>query len=241
VSTLTVVGTIWNREPDLLRCWAESLLKAHQTVHPDWVVLIDQSTDCALTSYNRHLAEKLGVVYFSIPREKPNMSWAFNVGIKLADTDYIMTTCTDLLYGPNFIATVKDRMTPDSLVLAHCGYLPEGLRWSNYPGLWSELVEVAKQGEVSERLSPGACQCVFREWAVKVHGYDERFPAQDGVDDDFIARARRDGLEVEWIGFEEAQVLHHYHKRSETKGVGSEIFDPGVEEVVVNEKGWGEW
>ncbi len=240
MSSLTVIGTVWGaREPDLIRCWIESLTKAWQKVKPDEIILIDQSMGCLTSQYHRIISEAGDISYIPLPNLKPNMSWAFNVGIKLSSCDYIMTTCTGLIYGPNFIATVKDKMTPDSLVLAQCGYLPEGRRWSN--GLWSELVEIAKQGEVSERLSPGACQCVSREWVVKVHGYDERFPAQDGVDDDFIARARWDELKVEWIGFDDAPILHQHHARSGTKGVGSGLYNPGIEEVVVNREGWGEW
>ena len=52
------------------------------------------------------------------------------------------------------------------------GYLPQGCINLD----WLTLIDIAAQGKISQRLSPGACQCVSWFWAYKVHGYDERFP-----------------------------------------------------------------
>lgn len=232
-SNITVIGLVYNRSLPFVNRWLHTL--AQQNIPPVQVILVDQSNASDYTQVNRRAGEKYGAMHLHLPRASLNMALAFNIGLQLAKTEYVLTTCTDLLYPNNFIGEVSHRASPTKLILAQCGYLPKcKLDYNN----WESMTALARENEISYRLSPGACQCVSREWAMKVRGYDERFPAQDGVDDDFIARARRDGLEVEWLQFDDVPILHQWHERSSTKGIGSELYNPEAE-VVANPAGWG--
>ena len=45
-----------------------------------------------------------------------NMSNAFNLGIKLAQTDYIMMTGVDFLFSPNFFEVLQSQMKENRIV-----------------------------------------------------------------------------------------------------------------------------
>jgi glycosyltransferase involved in cell wall biosynthesis len=238
--SLAIVATEWGRPLSMLTNWATSLSDRWQFDTPTQVILVAQEPKPRDLTAVEQAGDNLTVL--NIQRDTPNMSWAFNVGLKYSRADYVMFTCCDLIYGPTFIQVVLERAREDRLILAHCGYVPSTL--ANIRGglvtWWPLALLAAKKGEISQRLSPGACQCVSRDWAMGVHGYDERFPAQDGVDDDFMNRAGKDGFKKEWLGFNVAPILHMYHERSKTKGVGSGLFSPDAP-IVANTEGWGEW
>lgn len=234
---ITCIAMTHNRFGSVIDNWALHLTVGCQSQPPDHVILVDQSPDKNAQFINAKIVRKYGYQHFYCPSETMNKSRGLNIGIKLANTDYVMMTDIDWLFSPNFFKLLRERMSPERIVLATAGYLPQGYSCND---LWEWVVAECEKGEISRRLSPGCCQCVERDWAIKVHGYDERFPAQDGLDDDFRCRAQNDGLEQHWIEWHEAQAIHQWHERSPLKGIGSELFS-GDAPVVANLKGWGEW
>lgn len=166
-----------------------------------------------------------------------NMPLAFNIGIKQAKGKYVMVTGTDYLFSPNLIATiVRELQTGNIFILAKSGRLPKGADISQP---WPELCKLASR---RGRKSVGAIQAAERDWFCKVRGYDERFAGGlGGVDDDIKQRAKRDGLRLHWIEFEEAQVLHQWHPKSKLKGKTSHLFRLRPEVVTNADKEWGQW
>lgn len=231
---LGIVAMVWNRPTEHIERWA-----AHLKTHPDCprTILIDQS-EHNLNFDNGVVCRRYGINHFYTPRETMNMSLAFNLGLKLVNVDieYVMFTGIDWLFSSNFFTVLQAKVGERKFISAMGGYLPEGYDLTQE---WSTLTQIAEQGEISRRLSPGVCQCVPWRWAYEVHGYDERFPAQDGVDDDFRCRAIKAGLESVWIEWTEAQALHVWHERSPLKGVGSELF--GDSPVIANPDGLGQY
>jgi hypothetical protein len=232
--TLATIAMVHNR-PDNVAQWATSV--THHPDRSDEIFLIDQSSDLTMSFDNGIACRTNGITHFFNPKENMNMSQGLNVGIKLSQSDYVMMTGIDWLFSPNFFTILRSKTGEGKIVQCLGGYLPEGCDLHQD---WSTLKSIAEQGEISRRLSPGCCQCVPRSWALKVHGYDERFPAQDGVDDDFRSRAIKDGLESTWIEWNEAQAIHMFHPKSPLKGIGSELFS-GDNPVVANLRGWGEY
>lgn len=219
----------------------DNLLKSleWQTLMPDKVVVVDTGT--LSIQMIKGVCEKHKVTYLQVPMKQFNMGLAFNLGIQECESDYVATCPVDMAYSPEFIERASECVDNWSFVLAKCGYLPYEFNIDALMNRWGTAVEVAKQSEISEKLSPGAFQCFPRWWLNEMHGYNEIFTGPDGVDVDIIVRARKYGLEEKWLEFDEStQALHQYHERSELKGVGSEKFTVDVP-VKVNVEGWGKW
>ena len=235
---IALIAMVYNRPASNVDQWGFGLSRYRGPYYPDEIILVDQS-DHNINLDNGVICRDYGFQHVYCPRDKMNMSNAFNLGIKMSgvETDYVLMTGIDWLFSPNFFEILRGKLAEDRIVQCLGGYLPQGF---DVRQDWIELVLEAEKSEISRRLSPGVCQCVSKYWALKVHGYDERFPAQDGVDDDFRCRAIKAGLESVWVEWTEAQACHMWHERSPLKGVGSSLFS-GDAPVVANLKGWGEY
>lgn len=233
---LTVISMLHNRQDERVENLLWSL--TNQVVPSRIFIGIVDTSENYSPEIHR-VCRDYAAAYEHFPQREFNKPWALNIGIKNCYTEYIMCCDIDMFFSNGFIETVMQRLDPNRLILATCAYLNPALKlyrqYSPY-----ELKLMIDPDRIAHRFSPGAVQIASREWFHKVHGYDEKFVGLGGMDDDLIARARMDGLEINWIEFNEAPLFHQWHEVSKMKGQSSHLFQ-SEKTVVRNLDGWGEY
>ena len=232
----------WNRGGQRVTNLLRSLL-CYQMEPAHELVLVDTSDDPAIANdvaRRARLFEHCRLI--QAPQESLYKSWALNVGIKATHpgAEFVAATDIDFMFGSRMTHILRRTARAGRFVLAQPLRLPKDANLSdpfsgeNYRALAMKATWWGHTG------GPGTLQCAARDWWFKVHGYDERYAeGLGGMDDDMLLRARRDGLRIERLTFEEAMPLHQWHEPTAFKGQlhGRVASGPGV---VVNPDGWGE-
>lgn len=208
----------WNRGGQRVTNLLTSLL-VHQRHTPLEVVLVDTSDDPGVAADIVGRAADFDACHLiQAPRAHLYKSWALNVGIRATDeaSRWVAVTDIDFMFGPHLVRILDDVAGPGVFVMAEPLRLPKDADltdpFTDYDGLCKRGTWWGKTG------GPGTLQCATRQWWFKARGYDERFEkGLGGMDDDVINRAKRDGLRIRRLTFEQAQALHQWHERTELK------------------------
>lgn len=236
---ISVVIMTWNRAGQRATNLLSSLL-LHQEEPVSEVVLVDTSNDPDVAQdivLRTREFDRCKLV--QMPRDNLYKSWAFNIGIKAAQSEYIATTDIDFMFGADMVKHLKRRMGRNKLVLAEPMRLPKDADVAD-PFAKGRFSKLCREGRWWGKTGgPGTLQCAHHDWWFKVHGYDERYAeGLGGMDDDVIRRAKRDGMKIGRLPFEECRALHQWHPVSELKDYLSGV-DFAKGDVVVNPDGWG--
>lgn len=132
-------------------------------------------------------------------------SMALNIGLRVINTDYVLVSDIDMIYHPEFIDLVYNKMNKKSVVYFKVGFLSEDTEIVNFD-FDKPIVE-----SYSRDYSMGICLFPLKE-SLEIRGYDEFYKIWGGEDNDFIGRLERKGLSSL---FYEASVLifHQYHPK----------------------------
>ncbi len=178
------------------------------------------------------------VTYFhSETRGQPfNKSRALNIGIRAADTDYVMNGDVDIVFASNFIQTALERVDANKALYCAPHLLPEQFDdWDH--------VNSYKGRFPTDKTMIGTCQ-IYPLWAIrKLQGFDELMLAWY-EDTDVQERLQQLGLEESWLD-EYTATFHQWHSRAlRAYTYISTTLMPYVKSVadrpVRNETGWGE-
>jgi len=231
--SISLIAMTHNRHGSRMYNFVTSLLE--QSHPPDEIIIVDTSHGDYLPARQSAMVDD-SINYILRPSFTFNKSRALNIGIRASKSDYIMTTDIDFIFSPNVIQTVANRLNDKTFVLSEAGYLPDVPVAPPFD--WEKLTSLVDSPE--HRMSPGTLQAAHRQFWFDVHGYDERYDGGlGGMDDDMWIRARKHGLELDWIPFGEVTCLHQWHPVSDLKGKCSHLFTANPE-IVKNSNGWGE-
>jgi len=225
-SNITVIAMTWNR--DVYRLSNLLWILAHQSLVPDQVIIVDQSPDQIMQLAALQVCDDYSVAHVSMPSDTFSMPKAFNKGLELVTSEYVMFTGIDMMFSEDFIKILSQRLSPNSFVNAMMGYYPEHFFMGNdnFFDHWGAITRLCDPSLITRALSPGACQAMSTSWIRMVNGYDERYSGGlGGIDDEMRSRAVKCGLNITWIEWGESQVIHQWHKESPLKGVTSHLFD----------------
>lgn len=201
------------------------------------VIVVDESDFPILRPTDKHESYR----YIHYPLDLFNMPKAFNIAIQECHTPYIMFTGADMLFSPNFFDALTNALVScdNPFVMAYMGYLPRPMEFmcveASDPDIWKGLLEEVEDPP-TQPLSTGT-QAGLTSWFTSIRGFDERFVGLGGPDSDMLGQAQNHGLNIIWIPWEEAQILHQWHEISELKGMSSHLIYETVEER--NPGGWG--
>jgi len=144
-----------------------------------------------------------------------------NVGIRNANTPYIMTTDVDMFFGPEFVQNLIDRVGPDVFVESRTMYWKKNVTERIYDGRLNpfENLEKCKIGRIKKRTTAGGCQCAHIDQWTKVGGFDEDFVGWGSEDFDLLTRMKRSGAQVKWMGESRASInlFHQHHPKPNLK------------------------
>ena len=173
-----------------------------------------------------------------------NRSRALNHGIQQSRGRYIFCTDADMIFAPNFVATLvkaQQESKQRAIAVCHCRDLPEEV--PEQPWTLQDFGGLLAKAPYRDKLGTGACQMAVREFFESVRGYDERYVFWGMEDNDMLFRAQRWGLEVTWV-HEQTSMLHQWHpsdrgKRPVRKFLNDARFHLTKYRLVKNRSGWG--
>ena len=184
---ITMIFTIKNRDRERANNCMRSLDNQDCKI-----IVVDYGSD-DLSWYSEvftqgFIAVKNNTEVFCKPR-------AYNIGLRLVTTEFVVFSDIDNIFKPNFIERVKEEIVKPQVVLCQCE-------------------DLDKDGNVY-RLHPktgyGACFGIRTEFIKRINGYDETFTYWGREDDDIVKRAKKSGYDVCWL---EPLIQHQWHEKA---------------------------
>lgn len=245
---LSAVIPLRNRAGLRLENCLRSLRWQEGLEEPVEIVLSDFGSDDTHAREIAALAERYGA---RVTREVTDAVWnrsrALNLGIQAARGAICWATDADMIFQPNFAATVlaeHGRRPGECMVLCRCHDLPEEVPDDR---LWSveDFEPLQRRARIRSAMGTGACQAAPRAFFERVRGYDEEYVFWGAEDVDMSGRARIAGLEIVWISARTA-MLHQWHRttKHDRKWLwrrNRRRFRKTGHVVVKNPDGWGSW
>jgi glycosyltransferase involved in cell wall biosynthesis len=147
-----------------------------------------------------------------------------NVGVRNANTEYIMTTDVDMFFAPLFVEELFKRIAPDVFVESRTMYWKGRLTGKIYRGELDPFndIESCKIGRIKKRSTAGGCQCAHIDQWNKVRGFDEEFVGWGSEDFDLLTRMQRSGARVKWMG-EGRDVINLFHQHHSKPNIAEDL------------------
>lgn len=128
-----------------------------------------------------------------------NRAHCLNIGVKKSKAYYVLTSDIDIIFDPDFVATLLADCSKDSVVHAPVYYLDAG------------VIDIPQDVEKLESaVSYGICSCVHRDVFYDVGGYDEFYCIWGAEDRDLKNKLEKQGIK-EKILSEKALLFHQWH------------------------------
>ncbi len=211
---LTIVMGIRNRAGERLeRCL--SSLQA-QTFQEFRVILVDYGSDLEQAFMTRQIVERFPFCryIYSETRGYPwNRSRALNIGGRMAESPYLMTTDVDMLFPKKFLEIALGRAGEQKVLHCRPVFLSRTFHdWVNF----ERFPGVAAPGNGFL----GGCQIVPTTIFQSMRGFDEVFEYWGAEDRDLNQRLRRLNVEMEWIN-DWTVIYHQWHPSVNYHVIGS--------------------
>ncbi|WP_109831571.1 glycosyltransferase family 2 protein [Reichenbachiella versicolor] len=206
---LTIVFGYRNRELQRVRRCLESLSK--QSVKNFKVVFIDYGSDSVIAKEVESLISSYSFCDYHYNDTRGwvwNRSHALNTGIRLADTEFIMTTDVDLIYSEKFVETVIANLSKDKELHSNSYALPKRFRE------WDNLNKVQKNLSARNLTALGLAQGVSTDLHYEINGFDEHYCIWGVEDYDLNRRLEKKGVQTKWLDLDSCPVYHQWHPKS---------------------------
>ena len=145
-----------------------------------------------------------------------------NVGVRNANTPYIMTTDVDMFFAKDFVKVLLNHVAPNVFIESRTMYWKPNMTKQIYKGRVDPFnnIEECKIGRIKKRTTAGGCQCAHIDQWEKVRGFDEDFVGWGSEDYDLYTRMQRSKAKVKWLGEtrESINLFHQHHEKLDIKG-----------------------
>lgn len=237
---LTIILSYRDREVERVRRSLESLLV--QTRNDFYVNFVDYGSQTVNASTVRELTDSFEFCryFYSDTRGHPwNRARALNIGIRHAQSEFVLTTDVDMIFAPNFVEAVLEAQ--DGHTLIHCAphWMPEGF------SKWSALIHYRDKFPVGDRSQRGGCQCAPYKAIVEIGGFDESYEYWGTEDRDIFKRLLQSGLSELWVD-DITSIYHQWHPREQRhvpRGYAQRWVEPYLKrvgaELTRNNSSWG--
>lgn len=192
----------------------------------DFKILIVDGGSQNYEEYKKHIDQydkkvPVEVIQHVVKGEVFHKTLLNNIGIKNANTEYVMCTDADMLYAKEFIRTVVENSNKNCMVESRTLYLKQFVVDKIYAGELDPYVNIdgCKIGRIKYRTSPGGCQSMDIDSWNKLGLYDLRYCGWGSEDTDLVIRAEKAGIEIKWLGElrETIMIFHQPHAKKDLK------------------------
>lgn len=163
----------------------------------------------------QQVAEASGARYVRTEVDGPwSRARALNAGLAAASGDFLVTTDSDLLFAPDVLSIVAERLHRDSAAaqLIQCRDLSDQFRHDTIETFDWALFE--ERSRFRPRWGMGGMIAFHRHALDRIGGYDERMVIYGAEDMDLAKRLRWAGNRLSWIDDSRARIYHVWHASS---------------------------
>lgn len=244
---ITVIIGVKNRYDDRIKNTFKGIREQDYPQDLIKIVLVDYDSKKEFILKCKKLCSKYDVEYIRVDNQPVwSRSHCLNIGIKRADTNYILTSDTDIIFEKNYIKEAINELkkNPFQVVLSYCLDLPK--EYNKNVTNFEELQSLAKRRFEYDYPSKGI-NLTLTYFYHKLRGYDEKYKIWGVEDDDLLKRFQLLGLKLNCIT-SKSSYLHQWHPRYE--GVKKKDYKKQIEKnqdylnknnsIVRNKEGWGD-
>jgi glycosyltransferase involved in cell wall biosynthesis len=225
MNNVTVIAPVVNRPTPMISKLLYSLENQSQGVD---AILVDFGSKGWQLAEYRSVCRDTSTLLIEVKRntEVYCQGRALNIGIRAAQTQWVVTTDCDSVFASNFVYVAQQAFEKQAKALVLC-------RRTN---LDSNGVEIGLAGQEYQ----GSCIGLSRDWLCEVQGHDEFYLNWGSIDNCTVSRACHAGFTPIWIT-ERTRVCHQFHEPQTriTTDINTE-YRLRMEGVIVrNGKDWG--
>lgn len=203
---ISIIIPYRNRETERIRRCLDSL--ENQTSKEFEVVFLDYGSDYNYVEKIKPLVDGYSFVNYVYNNTKGwfwNRSHCLNSGIKIANSEFIMTTDADMIFESHFVETAIKYLDKNTAIFSECYYAPKGIVDLD------ELNNNLHKCDASGKVQFGGCQILSKEKLEEVGGFDEYFRIWGVEDIDIHSRLMKTGIDICWIPIDEVKIFHQWH------------------------------
>jgi glycosyltransferase involved in cell wall biosynthesis len=201
----TVVVGYRNRDMERVERFLNSLRA--QTHRGFVLIFVDFGSTTRYAQAAQHLVGQYDFAryVYTDTRGRPwSRSHALNIGVRLAETPYVITTDADMLYPADFLEEVAQHVHPDRVLYCATHFLPEGF------DDWNHLERYLGQLQRGDDRQLGGFQCAPSDVMHRIRGFDEFYRYWGIEDTDLRYRFEALGLEIQWLN-DHIHFFHQWH------------------------------
>jgi GT2 family glycosyltransferase len=205
---LTLVIGYRNRDVERVKRCLDSL--ARQTFKEFTLIFVDYGSPSAIAAAAKQTVERYPFTryVYSDTRGWPwNRSRALNIGGRLAQSEYVVTTDVDVVFEKNVLEIVAHHLHRGRVLHCRPYFLPKD--FSDWENLTSRLPSFRLGTEAMLGVFMGVPRKVFHE----LRGFDEYYRYWGVEDRDLAHRLKTVGVEQAWLP-DEARMFHQWHPES---------------------------
>jgi glycosyltransferase involved in cell wall biosynthesis len=216
---ITIIYPYRNRESERIERSLDSLVR--QVNENFKVFFIDYGSKKEIAVKIKELVEKYTfcTYYYLFTELQPwNKSKALNFAIKSIETEYCFVADVDMIFHPDFVSILYDKLKLNTVVYFRVGFLSEEESSKN------KSFEDYKIKFLSNHEATGLSLFPV-EKLKEIQGFDEFFHFWGAEDTDVHNRLRNIGCDVNFYD-EEILILHQWHfnyRKRETKKINVEL------------------
>lgn len=207
---LTVLLAHKNRRQNLEYCLSSI---AHSAPTVPNVVLVDFGSTRPLDDLN-NMYPWLSIINVTRNTAEFHKARALNIGIKHIKTKYICTTDVDQIFADDFFHRVHAALRGGkTLVMCKTHELKKQIPEWFVPPVTADIYKKLLKTIPKRKLrGEGCCLGFTTNWAMRVHGWDERYKGYGAEDSDLMLRAMLSGLTRVWIT-KQTSLIHLPHEK----------------------------
>lgn len=223
--------------------------------HSIKIMVVDYDNSQRLSNEISRICKRYSAVHLRVDNHpKWNKPHCYNIGIKLANTKYLMSCDADIIFAPTYLRTAMTflRKEPLTVVYSQMLDLPESTvsqvqRWELDPR--TEVLDDWRA--ISTPRSTGTCNeginISYTYYYHLLHGYDEYYTEWGTEDSDLQKRFQLMGLCIKSIK-DYTYYLHQWHPKYASLDTGkvgvahlkNQAYFNRMNSIVRNKDGWGE-
>jgi len=210
-AALTIIVGYRNRELTRIKHCLDSLER--QTCQEFRLIFVDYGSDLPISKDAQNLIMEypFGDYIYSDSRGYPwNRSAALNIGIRRADSEYILTTDIDMVFARNFVEVVLKNANKQNVLHCATHWLPRKFN------AWENIDSYSRKFALAEQTALGGCQCLSTKIAKELRGFDEVYKYWGVEDRDLNNRLKLRGIEPKWLNNLTA-MFHQWHPKSNAR------------------------
>lgn len=241
---LTIVIGVRNRTGEHLERCIYSLQA--QTYKYFSVILVDYGSGHQPALSIRQTAEKFSFckyIYTETRGHPWNRSRALNIGGRIADTPYLMTTDVDMVFPNNFLQIVMDNVGEKKVLYCAPDFLESSFQdWQNLENYAGKF----RRGGIS---SKGGCQIIPTKTFHKIQGFDETYQYWGTEDRDMNIRLLALGFKEYWLN-DQTYFFHQWHPTANSTtmnfmpngqwNAAQIYFLKNINRTIRNRENWGQ-